>query len=68
MTRCTYDTTNNAVESGVHRCPTCGCVVVSGLRHGPCQDTCCMQDADDRKVLAIADAVYREKFPEGDIG
>lgn len=49
MTRCTFDPAPLVgVPLGMFHCPSCGCMVLAGFEHGPCEQSCEQYDDDDR--------------------
>ena len=51
MTRCTYDPRPLLGQPiGMLHCPECGCMVLAGLEHGPCEPECTKFDELDRAI------------------
>lgn len=56
MTRCTFDPSGLiGVPLGQFHCPggdgqDCGCMVIAGMAHGACEESCEQFDEDDRAV------------------
>jgi hypothetical protein len=49
VSTCTFDPGPLVgVPLGMFHCPECGCMVIAGLAHGPCEDGCDKQDDRDR--------------------
>lgn len=41
MTACTYDPRPLlGAPMGMFHCPECGCMVLAGMEHGPCEEIC----------------------------
>jgi len=54
MTRCTFDPSPLVdVPLGMFHCPSCSCMVMATLPHGPCEDGCPMQDDIDREAWEL---------------
>ena len=54
MTTCTFDPRTLAgLPMGQMHCE-CGCMILAGMEHPPCEDDCPEQDDADRAVWAAA--------------
>lgn len=51
MSKCTYDPTKlKGAPIGMFHCPLCGCMVLAGIPHGPCDLECEQVDDNDRAI------------------
>lgn len=72
MTRCQHDPRIYLrAPIGMYHCPgsdagPCGCMVIAGLEHGPCEDGCPMQDpatGSGQADRAVWEAAYKLSDP-----
>lgn len=55
MSTCPFDPSTLAgLPIGQMHCPSCGCMVLAGLAHGPCDEDCPCCDDQDRAAWAMA--------------
>jgi len=55
LTRCTFDpNTLVGVPMGMFHCPSCGCMVLAGMEHVPCDLSCDEADDNDRAAWDMA--------------
>jgi hypothetical protein len=48
MTACTYDPSPLVgVPLGMFHCPECGCMIIAGMEHGGCDETCWLAEGEN---------------------